>query len=133
MTELKTTRRTMIAGVAALASVPVSGAALAATRGETAVARLWGEAESLKARLGTLVNVAAGDTVPGWMREKGEASVIGNRRYETLVTLLNQDAKTAGDLGLMARTTAESEIVNGPRQWAHERLAAATQAFHAVA
>lgn len=129
MTELKTTRRTMIAGVAALASVP----AVAGTPAETPVSRLWAEAESLKARLGPLVAVAEGDSVPRWMREKGEANVIGNRRYETLVTLLNQDARSSGDLGLMARTTAESEIVNGPRAWAHERLAAATQAFHAVA
>lgn len=130
MTDVKTTRRTLIAGVAALASVP----AVAATRdAETPIARLWGEAESLKSRLGELVTVAEGDSVPRWMRTKGEANVLGNRRYETLVTLLTQDAKTAGDLGLMARTTAESEIVNGPRAWAHERLAAATLAFSAVA
>ena len=61
----------------------------------------------------------------------GEANELGNRRYETLVSILNETPRAAGDLAIMGRAAQDAEMLNGPAGWASQQLAAAVVGFHA--
>jgi hypothetical protein len=135
MTDMTMTRRAALAGSAALAAVPaLSVAAMAAPQGETAIGKLWAQAEGLNAQLvahrAEITRLAADGGISGWMRLGGEANRIGNERYRALVSIFTEAPQTPRDLELMGRAYLDEEIQNGAKSWASEVLANAVVTFH---
>ena len=71
--------------------------------------------------------------VPGWMRLKGEAYALGERRYSLLVEILNAPPASAADLAMQRLAADDSEMRDGPRDWACGRLALAERRLLAAA
>jgi hypothetical protein len=128
-------RRTAFAGAAALSLVP---AIAAAKSGETAIGKLWSEAEALSAKLSAysaeIAESAANGGISGWMRLAGEANTLGGERYGKLMAILHTAPESDADLAVMAKVVLDDEIVNGAKGYAADRFAQATIArFGAVA
>jgi hypothetical protein len=126
-------RRVILAGATAVAAAPALANTPAAPA--TPIARLWAEAESLKLALlrhrAAIAEAAGTGGIPGWMRLGGEANRIAEARYGKLITLLNSRPETKGDLAILAKVAQDDDILAGPRAWASEKLAAASQALAA--
>lgn len=126
-------RRVILAGATAAAAAPALAATPAAPA--TPVARLWAEAESLKLALlrhrAAIAAAAGTGGIPGWMRLGGEANRIAEARYGKLIALLNSRPETRGDLAILAKVAQDDDILAGPRAWASEKLAAASQTLAA--
>ena len=139
MTEgLKATRRAVLASAGAMAAMPAFAAVPAgfAGKGETEVARLWRHAGALKRQMQPYaadMAVSARSGLPGWMRLQGAANSIGNRRYDTLVTILKTKAERLDDLHIIAQATREEEIAGGPATWARFQFDAASRGYHLAA
>jgi hypothetical protein len=120
-------RRAAFAGVAAAAAIP---AAASATSGQTAIGKLWVEAEALKARINgfraEISAQAAQGGIPGWMRIGGEANKLGEARYQHLVAILNAKAERESDLVIIAKVLRDEDMQNGAKAYAADRLASAT-------
>ena len=124
-------RRSLLLGAAALSTLP----ALASP--PTAIARAWTRAEALRAAMAPhsrAIEVAfRSGGVPGWMRLKGEAYALGERRYSLLVEILNAPPTSAADLAMQRLAADDSEMRDGPRDWACGRLALAERRLLAAA
>ncbi len=121
-------RRHLLAGAASLGAVAVVSPVFAST----AIARAWARAEALRVQMaphGRAIEAAfrAGG-VPGWMRMKGDAYAYGETRYGLLVDILNATPTSAADLEVQRRAARDGEMQDGPRDWAHARLALAQRA-----
>lgn len=129
-----TTRRTALAGAAALAFAPVAALARPAAPASP-IKALWGEARALEAALaahsGAIETAAEARGIPGWMTMAGPANELGEARYGKLVAILNAEPQDARDLAIMAEASRHRDIVEGPRGWAAARLAEATLALAA--
>ena len=138
-----TTRRTLLAGGAALAAVPLMAAvpamASATVSGQTAsaIGKLWVEAESLAAQMHVhgdgIAATSARTGLPGWMHFRGEVNALGNKRYETLVRILNAKAATLDDLSIQAKATSDADMQLGPKSWAHAQFDRAARDYHMAA
>jgi hypothetical protein len=130
MTTPSLTRRSAFAGVAALTVVPV--VASAASR-DTAISRLWQEAESLDQQLNAyraqIVAAAQNGGISGWMRLGGEANTLGGQRYAKLMAILHAKPENQADLTILARVVLDDEITNGAKGYAAEQFARATIAM----
>ena len=126
-------RRALVTGVTAAGATAAVGAK--ATAGTTPIARLWAEAEALRAELGAhraaIAAAAANGGIPGWMRLGGAANRVGEARYARLVAILNTRAETAGDLAILGKVAMDEDVLSGARSWAAERLASASIALAA--
>lgn len=116
-------RRALLAGAAvAAAATPAAAAGLTASQGDTAVGKLWSEAQALRGKMdryaAQIADAERQGGIPGWMRLSGEANELGEARYQTLVKLLKASPANAQDVRLIARAAQESDIANGPRGWA---------------
>lgn len=123
-------RRVVMAGVALGLAAP----AIAATPETTTIGRFWAEAETLRAKLtrhrGEIARAAQGG-IPGWMRLSGEVNGIAEARYGKLIAILNAKPEKASDLAIIAKVSQDSDILEGGRAWAAERLAQASLALAA--
>ena len=138
-----TTRRTLLAGGAALAAVPLLAAvpalASATVSGQsgTPIGTLWTQAEGLAAQMhvhgDAIAATSARTGLPGWMHFRGEVNALGNKRYETLVRILNAKAATLDDLSIQARAIGDSDIQLGPKSWAHAQFDRAARDYHMAA
>jgi hypothetical protein len=130
MTTPSLTRRSAFAGAAALTVVPAVASAAAK---QTAIGKLWSEAEALNERLAAyraeIAAVAQSGGISGWMRLGGEANALGGQRYAKLMAILHAKAETQGDLAIMAKAVLDDEIVNGAKGYAADQFARATIAF----
>jgi hypothetical protein len=130
MTTPALTRRSAFAGAAALTVVPAVASAAAK---QTAIGKLWSEAEALDARLqayrAEIAAVAQNGGISGWMRLGGEANALGGQRYARLMAILHATPETQGDLAVMAKAVLDDEIVNGAKGYAADQFALATIAF----
>jgi hypothetical protein len=135
-----TSRRAVLAGAAAASLAPaVAGVAVFVPSGkrssETAISNLWTEAELLKRRLSKFyVEIEAGrrcNGLPGWMTARGAANELGNRRYDTLVSMLKQTPETLDDLAILGRVVRQEEMRDGPISWAHHQFDRASREYHA--
>lgn len=131
-----TRRRALMAGAAvAAAAGPAAAAGLASGAGDTAIGKLWAQAESLRGKLDAWsAEIAAAERqggIPGWMRLSGEANAVGEARYQALVQILKTTPKSAADLRLMARAAQDRDIADGPRLWAVAQTRAALDGFAA--
>jgi hypothetical protein len=129
-----TRRRALMAGAAvAAAASPAAAAGLAAGTGDTAIGKLWAQAESLRGKLDAWsAEIAAAERqggIPGWMRLSGEANAVGEARYQTLVQILKATPKSAADLRLMASAAQDRDIADGPRLWAVAQTREALDGF----
>ena len=135
-TLLKATRRTVLAGTAAAAAAPaLSLVPAAATPGQSPIARLWAQAEAIKAEMSVHAKeIAAMDELTGlagWMRLGGIANELGNRRYQALIAIIKATPASLGDLTLIARATQESDIRrDGPAAWSHAEFDRAAREYH---
>ena len=136
-TRLKATRRTVLAGTAAAAAAPALSLvpAAAATPGQSPIARLWAQAEAIKAEMSVHAEeIAAMDELTGlagWMRLGGIANELGNRRYQALIAIIKATPASLGDLTLIARATQESDIRrDGPAAWSHGEFDRAAREYH---
>ena len=135
-TLLKATRRTVLAGTAAAAAAPaLSLVPAAATPGQSPIARLWAQAEAIKAEMSVHAEeIAAMDELTGlagWMRLGGIANELGNRRYQALIAIIKATPASLGDLTLIARATQESDIRrDGPAAWSHAEFDRAAREYH---
>ncbi|MBL8587835.1 MAG: hypothetical protein JNK46_04845 [Methylobacteriaceae bacterium] len=137
MTSTITRRRALMAGAAvAAAASPAVAAGLGAPSGDTAIGKLWAEAETLRGKLDAYAaDVAAAERlggIPGWMRLSGEAHALGQARYEALVSILKATPATADDLRLMARAAQSNDMANGPQLWAARQTREALASFAAA-
>jgi hypothetical protein len=127
MSRTTLSRRVMMAGAAIAGATTLAGAPVLAA--ETPIAKLWAEAEALGVKLGAhraaIAAAAAEGGIPGWMRLGGEANAIAEARYAKLIAILNAPATTAGDLAIIGKVTRDSDITEGARAWAGERLTSA--------
>lgn len=126
-------RRAMIAGIGVAAAAPAALAAPAA-KPLTPIARLWRDAENLRAEISAYrseIELASVNGVPGWMRLGGDANRLAEKRYGKLVEILNAPAKNVEDLKIIGQVSMDSDILNGARSWAAERLASAAQTLAA--
>ena len=140
MTEFMTaTRRAVLAGASAVAAAPALAAVPASLAGarETDVSRLWKQASALKRQMQPYAADMAAMTqragLPGWMHLSGAANALGNRRYDTLVSILKTKPETIDDLAVIANVTKEHEIAGGPATWARFQFDAAARDFHRAA
>ena len=139
---ISATRRSILAGGAAIAAVPLL-AAVPAFAGATtpasssAIAVLWAQAE--KARLQLAVYAAQIKAahirtgLPGWMHVAGRANELGSHRYDLLVAILKCEATSQDDLAIVGKVTTDHDMVNGPKSWAHGRFDVAAMNFHSRA
>lgn len=127
MTKKPLSRRLLVAGAPLALAMP---ALAAAPQAETPIARLWAEAETLKTRLAghraAIAEASQAGGIPGWMRLSGEANTLAEARYSKLVAILRTEARTRGDVAILARVSRDEDILAGPRAWAAERLAEAS-------
>ena len=136
---LATTRRAVLAGGAALATLPVFAAlptmALSGSATATETAKLWAQAEAVRAQLHpfaeTIAAAHARTGLPGWMHVAGKANELGNRRYHLLVRVLGSQPKSQDDLALIAQTVNDTDMQNGPKSWAHAQFDRAANGYHA--
>jgi hypothetical protein len=130
MTTPSLTRRSAFAGAAALTLVPVVASAESA---ETAIGKLWSEAEVLNARLDAyraeITAVAQNGGISGWMRLGGEANTLGGQRYAKLMAILHVKPENQADLAILARVVLDDEISNGAKGYAADQFARATIAM----
>ncbi len=143
MTEtFRATRRSVLAAAGAVAAVPALaavpaglGAATAARQSE--VARLWSQAAALTRQMlpfaSQIAALAPRAGLPGWMHLSGAANDLGNRRYDTLVSILKAKPETIDDLATIASVTREHEIASGPATWARFQFDGAARDFHRAA
>lgn len=127
-------RRALLAGAAvAAAATPAAAAGLTAAQGDTAVGKLWSEAQALRGKMDRYAaEIASAERqggIPGWMRLSGEANTLGDARYNTLVKILKSTPANAQDVRLIARAAQEPDMLNGPRSWAVAQAADALDAF----
>lgn len=125
-------RRAMIAGLGVAAAAPAAYAAPA--KPLTPIARLWRDAENLRAEISAYrseIELASVNGVPGWMRLGGDANRLAEQRYTKLIEILNAPAKNVEDLKIIGQVSMDTDILNGARSWAAERLASATLALAA--
>lgn len=137
------TRRTVLAGAGAaaampaLALVPATAGPATVVQGATPIATLWAKAAALKQQMQPFQHeIASMETragLPGWMHLTGAANAIGHKRYDALVAILKAPATSIEDLTLIARTTREAEIAQGPATWARFQFDAAARDFHRAA
>lgn len=135
MTMQMNRRRALLAGAAvAAAATPAAAAGLAPAQGDTAVGRLWAQAQALRGKMdryaAEIADAERQGGIPGWMRLSGEANELGEARYQTLVKMLKAAPADAQDVRLIARAAQDSDIANGPRAWA---VAQASDALDLVA
>jgi hypothetical protein len=127
MTTPSLTRRSAFAGAAALTLVPVVATARSP---ETAISKLWSEAEALNARLDAyraeITAVAQNGGISGWMRLGGEANTLGGQRYAKLMAILHVKPENQADLAILARVVLDDEISNGAKGYAADQFARAT-------
>ncbi|MGL4636415.1 MAG: hypothetical protein ACRCWF_10560 [Beijerinckiaceae bacterium] len=127
MTTSTISRRTAFAGAAALSLVPVVASAAAS---ETAIGKLWNEAEALGSKLDAyraeIAASAQNGGISGWMRLGGEANTLGGQRYGKLMAILHAKPETQGDLVVMARVILDDEIQNSAKGYAADQFAKAT-------
>jgi hypothetical protein len=130
MTTPSLTRRSAFAGAAALTVVP---AVASARSSETAIGKLWSEAEALNARLDAyraeITAVAQNGGISGWMRLGGEANTLGGQRYAKLMAILHVKPENQADLAILARVVLDDEISNGAKGYAADQFARATIAM----
>ena len=141
--KMTTTRRSVLTGGAAIAAVPLAAAlpafaaATATGQGATPIARLWAQAESLTAQMAPHAAGIAANTartgLPGWMHYRGDVNALGNRRYETIVGILNGKPQNQNDLVIVAKAIADADIQLGPKSWAHARFDQAARDYHMAA
>lgn len=129
MSLAKISRRDWLVGAAALGAIAAAAPAFAATP----IARAWARAEALRGAMAphqqaVQAALRAGG-VPGWMRLKGEAYALGETRYGLLVEILNATPTGRSDLALPRRAALDAEMHDGPRDWAHARVALAGRAL----
>jgi hypothetical protein len=131
MTTPSLTRRSAFAGAAALTLVPVVASAESA---ETAIGKLWSEAEVLNARLDAyraeITAVAQNGGISGWMRLGGEANTLGGQRYAKLMAILHVKPENQNDLAILARVVLDDEISNGAKGYAADQFARAAIALN---
>ena len=134
---MKATRRTVLAGTAAAAAAPALSLvpAAASTGGQSRIARLWAEAEAIKAQMAVHAREIAAMSeltgLAGWMRLGGAANELGNRRYQALIAMIRATPASLDDLALIARATKEDDIrFNGPAAWSHGEFDRAARAYH---
>ena len=136
MTKTTLSRRTMFGAAAALAAAPAAAVsqALAAEPAATNIGKLWAQAERLNLQLGAhraaISEAASNGGISGWMRLGGEANLLGQRRYDTLVAILKTKPESAADLATLGKVVLDGEMQSGARSWAGEQFARATVAFH---
>jgi hypothetical protein len=130
MTTPSLTRRSAFAGAAALTVVPVVASARSP---ETAIGKLWSEAEVLNARLDAfraeITAAAQNGGISGWMRLGGEANTLGGQRYAKLMAILHVRPENQHDLAILARVVLDDEISNGAKGYAADQFARATLAL----
>jgi hypothetical protein len=130
MTTPSLTRRSAFAGAAALTVVPVVALARSA---ETAIGKLWSEAEVLNTRLDAyraeITAAAQNGGISGWMRLGGEANTLGGQRYAKLMAILHVKPENQNDLAILARVVLDDEISNGAKGYAADQFARATIAL----
>lgn len=124
-------RRALLAGAAvAAAATPAAAASLAPAQGDTAVGKLWAQAQALRGKMDRYAEeIAAAERqggIPGWMRLSGEANELGEARYQTLVNILKAKPASTQDMRLIARAAQDADMRNGPASWA---VAQATDAL----
>ncbi len=130
MTTKTTTRRSVLTAAAALAAVPAMAGTTSSVTPETAIGRLWADAERLRDHLGTYRTLIAEKEdagIPGWMRLAGAPNQIGQQRYEKLVSILSETPRNGRDLAIMARAARQDDVL--AKGWAHERVAVAAEAL----
>ena len=133
---MKATRRTVLAGTAAAAAAPALSLVPAASTGApTRIARLWAEAEAIKAQMAVHAREIAAMSeltgLAGWMRLGGAANELGNRRYQALIAMIRATPASLDDLALIARATKEDDIrFNGPAAWSHGEFDRAAREYH---
>jgi hypothetical protein len=131
MTTPSLTRRSAFAGAAALTVVPAVASARSA---ETAIGKLWSEAEALNVRLDAyraeITAVAQNGGISGWMRLGGEANTLGGQRYAKLMAILHVKPENQNDLAILARVVLADEISNGAKGYAADQFARATIALN---
>jgi hypothetical protein len=130
MTTPSLTRRSAFAGAAALSVVPATAFARAK---ETAIGKLWSEAQALDLQLDTyraqIAAAAQTGGISGWMRLGGEANTLGGQRYAKLMAILHTRPESQADLSILARVVLDDEITNGAKGYAAEQFARATIAL----
>ncbi len=130
MTTPSLTRRSAFAGAAALTVVP---AVASARSPETAIGKLWAEAEVLNGRLDAyraeITAVAQTGGISGWMRLGGEANTLGGQRYAKLMAILHVKPENQNDLAILAKVVLDDEISNGAKGYAADQFARATIAM----
>jgi hypothetical protein len=136
MTKTTLSRRSIFGAAAALAAAPavVAGQAFAAEPASTTIGKLWAQAESLNQQLAAhraaITQAASNGGISGWMRLGGEANLLGQRRYDTLVAILKTKPESTADLATLGKVVLDGDIQNGARSWAGEQFARAAVAFH---
>ncbi len=127
MTTPSLTRRSAFSGAAALTVVPSVASAKAR---ETAIGKLWSEAEALNVRLeayrAEITAAAQNGGISGWMRLGSEANTLGGQRYARLMAILHTPAQSQADLSILARVVLDDEISNGAKSYAADQFARAT-------
>jgi hypothetical protein len=137
MTMQMNRRRALLAGAAvAAAASPAAAAGLMSAQGDTAVGKLWAQAQTLRGKLDRYAaEIAAAERqggIPGWMRLSGEANALGEARYQALVKLLKSTPVNNEDVRLMARAAQDADMASGPRLWANNQVAGALDAYVSV-
>lgn len=127
-------RRALLAGAAlAAAATPAVAAGLAPAQGDTAVGKLWAQAQALRGKMdryaAEIADAERQGGIPGWMRLSGEANELGEARYQTLVQILKAKPASADDMRLIARAAQERDIAEGPRGWAVAQVSDALAGF----
>jgi hypothetical protein len=140
MTEkLNATRRAVLAAAGASLAAPALAAvpAMPAAARQTQIGRLWAEAQALGRRMqpyaGRVAALEESAGLPGWMRLKGAANELGEKRYGALVAILKAKPESIGDLALVGRAANDPDIVNGPATWARFQFDDAARAYHRAA
>ncbi|MFM9973975.1 MAG: hypothetical protein ACKVON_05290 [Beijerinckiaceae bacterium] len=130
MTSPSLTRRSAFAGAAALTVVPVM--ALASTQ-QTAIGKLWSEAQAFEQKIvayrAEIAAAAETGGISGWMRLGGEANTLGGLRYARLMAILHAKPESQADLAILAKVVLDDEIQNGAKGYAADQFATATIAF----
>ncbi len=133
MTSPSLTRRSAFAGAAALTVVPVM--ALASTQ-QTAISKLWSEAQAFEQKIvayrAEIAAAAETGGISGWMRLGGEANTLGGLRYTRLMAILHARPESQADLAILAKVVLDDEIQNGAKGYAADQFAKATIAFTTV-
>ncbi len=140
---MSATRRSILAGGAAIAAVPLLAvvpafaAATSAPANTSAIGILWAQAETARLELAVYASQIRAAHIrtglPGWMHVAGRANELGNRRYDLLVAMLKCEATTKDDLAILAKVTVDDDMVHGPKQWAHGRFDVAAMGYHSRA